>query len=314
MLTHLRDGDQLLRSFRDGKAGIPAYQEDYAYLALALLDLYNANGELRWRDEAVRLLDQMDARFWNEDQGGYYFTSHDHEALITRTRSLQDGATPSGNSGAAEALSRAVRATGKKRYQEYASAILRLAAPQMTEYAAAFPNMLVAADEYLQAWPEGVRVPGADAVKMEGYVSRTGVEPGGKVWIGVRATIADGCHINSWQPTLDYLVPTRLYPDLPDGFTQLRESYPPAVDYQPEHAPETLQVYEGAVLFGIELQVGADVKPGAYPVRLTLRLQPCNDQQCFPPLEARMRFTVDVSPTGGAEQHEAVFNTLRAQA
>jgi uncharacterized protein YyaL (SSP411 family) len=313
VLTQLRDGEQLLRSFRNGKAGIPAYQEDYAYLALALLDLYNANGELRWRDEAIRLLDQMDGKFWNEDQGGYYFTSHDHEALITRTRSLQDGATPSGNSVAAQALIRAVRATGQKRYQQHASAILRLAAPQMTEYAAAFPNMLVAADEYLQAWPEGVKVPGADAVKMEGYVSRAAVEPGGKVWIGVRAVIADGYHINSWQPTLDYLVPTRLYPDLPDGFTQVRESYPAAVDYQPEHAPESLQVYEGTVLFGLELQVGADVKPGTHLIRLTLRLQPCNDQQCFPPLEARMRFTVDVSPTGGAEQHPEVFNIIRSQ-
>jgi len=314
VLTNLRDGDRLLRSFRDGKAGIRAYQEDYAYLALALLDLYNTGGELRWRDEALQLLDQMDAGFWNETEGGYYFTSHDHERLIARTRSLQDGATPSGNSVAAQALIRAVRASGQKRYQDHASTILRLGAPQMTEYAAAFPNMLVAADEYLRTWPEGVRVPGEDAVKLAGFVSRGAVEPGGTVWIGIQAAIRDGFHINSWQPTLDYLVPTRMEPELPEGFAVSRESYPPAVDYHPEHTADTLQVYEGTARFGLEVVVAGNVAPGAYTVPLTLRLQPCNNEQCYPPMEARMRFIINVAATAGPEQHSDVFDTIRARA
>jgi DsbC/DsbD-like thiol-disulfide interchange protein len=314
VLTQLQDGDRLLRSYRNGKAALNAYQEDYAYLSLALLDLYSATGEERWRDEGLRLLNLMTARFWDSEGGGYFFTSHDHETLITRTKSFQDGATPSGNSAAAQALIRAARITGEAGYKEQASALLSMAAPMMSEFAAAETNMLVAADEFLQQWKEGVRVPGADSVKLEGLISRSSVEPGGKFWVCVRVAIADGFHINSWHPTHDYLIPTRLLVDTPEGWQAGKESYPPAREYASPAEPEPLLIYEGTVLIGVELQVPPGAQPGSYPLHCIMRLQPCNDQQCFPPLEARMRFAIPITSQGGPEQHAEVFDALREQA
>lgn len=314
VLTRMRDGRRLLRSYRNGTAALNAYQEDYAYLSVALLDLYLATGEERWKDEGLALLDEMTERFWDEENGGYFFTSHDHEELITRTKSFQDGATPSGNSMAALALIRAARITGEAGYREQASAVLGMTAPQMAEMAAAFPNMLVAADEYLQTWKEAIRVPGADAVSLTGYLSHTAVRPGERIWIAVRAEIKDGFHINSWQPTQGYLVPTRLVLDETPGFTAKRESYPPSREYRAAYEEEALLIYEGNVLFGIEMEVGTHVSPGTYPLHFTMRLQPCDDQQCYPPLEARMRFNVVVDAEGGQLQHAEVFGPLLEQA
>jgi uncharacterized protein YyaL (SSP411 family) len=314
VLTQLRDGDRLLRSFREGKAALNAYQEDYAYLSVALLDLYLATGEERWKEEGLNLLNQMTERFWDEDGNGYFFTSHDHEALIARTKSFQDGATPSGNSMAALALIRAAKITGEAGYREQASAILGTSAPLITEMAAAFPNMLVAADEYLKIWKEGVRVPGADAVALVGYLSQTAVRPGEKVWVAVRAEIKPGFHINSWQPTQGYLVPTRLVFDETAGFQPGRESYPPSREYRAAYEEESLLIYEGTVLFGVELAVADNVSPGSYPLPFIMRLQPCDDHQCYPPLEARMRFNLIVTHEGGQAQHPEIFEPLLEQA
>ncbi|HEU4751751.1 MAG TPA: thioredoxin domain-containing protein, partial [Armatimonadota bacterium] len=54
VLTRMREdpatGPRLLRSYRGGRAHLNAYLEDYAYLALALLDLHAVTGAERWRD------------------------------------------------------------------------------------------------------------------------------------------------------------------------------------------------------------------------------------------------------------------------
>jgi DsbC/DsbD-like thiol-disulfide interchange protein len=154
-------------------------------------------------------------------------------------------------------------------------------------------------------------VPGSEAVKLEGFLSRASVEPGGRIWIGVRASIAEGFHINSWQPTLDYLIPTRVSAEAPEGFRVVAESYPAAVEHQA--GGETILVYEGDAPFGVELEADPGLKPGTYVVPLTIRLQPCNESQCYPPLEARMRFNVAVTAEGGPEQHAELFAGIRSR-
>jgi uncharacterized protein YyaL (SSP411 family) len=70
----LPDGNQLLRRYRDGEAGLPAYLEDYAFLADGLLDLFDATGEARYHESARRLADTLLDRFWDPDEGGFFFT------------------------------------------------------------------------------------------------------------------------------------------------------------------------------------------------------------------------------------------------
>lgn len=118
LLDHLRTADgQVLRSWKDGRATLPGYLEDYAQLADGLLALYGVDGNPRWLRAALALADQMLAQFWDDEIGGFYDTAHDHERLITRPRDVSDNATPAGTSVAAEVLLRLAALTGSETYR-----------------------------------------------------------------------------------------------------------------------------------------------------------------------------------------------------
>lgn len=115
---------RLLRTHKNGKSRLNGYLEDYAYLADAFLSLYAATFEIRWFDEAAALVSSMIDNFWDEEKGAFYFTSGDHESLITRTVDVYDNATPSGNSVAADVLLKLALFTGKNEYRSKAERIL----------------------------------------------------------------------------------------------------------------------------------------------------------------------------------------------
>jgi uncharacterized protein YyaL (SSP411 family)/aryl-alcohol dehydrogenase-like predicted oxidoreductase len=96
----------LYRTSRGGNAHLPAYLEDYAFLAEGFLDLYEAGGDVRFLREAARLAERILTDFGDEAGGGFYDTARDHEALIVRHREGADGAIPSPNAVAASALAR----------------------------------------------------------------------------------------------------------------------------------------------------------------------------------------------------------------
>jgi hypothetical protein len=101
--SKLWNGDRLLATYKDQRARFPAYLDDYAFLAASLLELL----QYRWRSTDVTLAyDLMNALLKNfEDaNGGFFFTSHDHETLIHRPKPLADEAIPSGNGIAVQTL------------------------------------------------------------------------------------------------------------------------------------------------------------------------------------------------------------------
>jgi len=107
VLATLVAGDgRLLRTYRDGKAHLDAYLEDYAYLADGLVDLYEAGGDPRRLADARALCERLRADFGDDTGGGFYSTARGHEALLFRHRDGKDGATPSANAVAARALAR----------------------------------------------------------------------------------------------------------------------------------------------------------------------------------------------------------------
>ena len=81
--------------------------------------------------------------------GGFFFTSHDHEALITRPKPGYDNATPSGNGVAAFALQRLGHLLGETRYLDASARCLRLFHPQLTQQPIAYPTLLAVLDEAL---------------------------------------------------------------------------------------------------------------------------------------------------------------------
>src|SRR4030095_2643956 len=102
--AHLIKDGRLLRTYKAGQAKLNGYLEDYAYVIEGLLAVYEATFELKFFRQARELADTMIARFWDAQASGFYFTSSDHEELITRTKDYFDNATPSGNSVSAIAL------------------------------------------------------------------------------------------------------------------------------------------------------------------------------------------------------------------
>src|SRR5437867_1957440 len=160
LLDQLRNGDLLLRTYKDGKAKLNGYLEDYACLIDGLISLYEATGKLRWTQAAVSLADNMIEQFWDEDSGGFYFTGKAHEQLIVRSKEFLDNATPSGNSIAALSLLRLALLTGKQDYHRRATDVLRQMANQIRRYPSAFGFALCALDFYLES-PLEIAIVGA---------------------------------------------------------------------------------------------------------------------------------------------------------
>jgi len=139
-------GSLLLRTHKDGESKLNAYQEDYAYLADGLLALYEATFDVRWFEESQALIQTMIEQFWDDADGGFFFTGTDHETLITRTKDFYDNAIPAGNSVAAHLLLRFALLTGEQSYREKAERVLKLLRPAVMRSPSAFGHLLCALD------------------------------------------------------------------------------------------------------------------------------------------------------------------------
>lgn len=130
----------------DGVARHAGLLEDHAFLAAGLVDLFEATGELRWLDQARALHDELEARFADRDNGGYFRTPSDGEALLAREKPGYDGAEPTGNSVAALTLLRLEAITGEARYREAAERVLRCFGAILAGAPGALGEMLLAVD------------------------------------------------------------------------------------------------------------------------------------------------------------------------
>ena len=149
VLGNLREDGKLLRTWKDGRAKLNGYLEDYACYLDGLISLYEATFDRRWLAEARGIADVLLDQFPDEERGGFYDTGKDHEQLVSRPKDLFDNATPSGNTVAAEALQRLALLTGEERYRHAAEGILRLLGVLAAQHPAAFGRLLCALDFYL---------------------------------------------------------------------------------------------------------------------------------------------------------------------
>jgi uncharacterized protein len=145
VLRDLRDEDgRLLRTYNDGQAKLDAYLEDHAFLLEALIALFEATCEARWFEEAAALADEMIARFADPEQGGFFSTASDGEALIARRKDVEDTPIPSGASSAAVGLLRLAQLSGEQEYERRAVSVLRLLHELAPRHPAAFGHLLQA--------------------------------------------------------------------------------------------------------------------------------------------------------------------------
>jgi uncharacterized protein YyaL (SSP411 family) len=87
----------LLRRYCDGEAAVGGFLDDYAFLAQALLDLYQTDFDPGWLGQALALTEKARELFEDTASGGFFSTVEAAD-LVLRLKDQQDGAEPSGNS------------------------------------------------------------------------------------------------------------------------------------------------------------------------------------------------------------------------
>jgi uncharacterized protein YyaL (SSP411 family) len=159
ILERMRPDGRLVRSWKDGRAGVAAFLDDYAFLTAGLLDLYEASFESRWLEAALTLADETERRF-ADPAGGWFMTADDHERLIAREKPAYDGAEPSGSSVALLSTLRLGTFTSDDRWRAIAARAFASLSGTLTENPLALSEALLAVDyagaearEIAVVWP-----------------------------------------------------------------------------------------------------------------------------------------------------------------
>ncbi len=140
--TMLDDKRQLFHRYKEEDVAIAAFLDDYAYLIWALLETYEATFKPEYLELAQDLTSDLIENFWDEKNGGFFFTSSHSEELLVRKKDAYDGAIPSGNSIASLNLVRLARYLGNSQLEEKAADTLRVFSRIIQRSPSSFSMML----------------------------------------------------------------------------------------------------------------------------------------------------------------------------
>jgi uncharacterized protein YyaL (SSP411 family) len=160
ILERLYAGGNLLRRYRAGEAAIPAFLDDYAFFAQAMLDLYEAQFDTRHLQLAIDLTLQMRGRFEDQEHGGFFSSPAGDASLVMRVKDDYDGAEPSGNSVALMNLLRLSQITNRDEFRQSAARVLAAFERRLSLAPSALPQML-AACEFVLSHPRQIVIAGA---------------------------------------------------------------------------------------------------------------------------------------------------------
>ncbi|MBI2893516.1 MAG: thioredoxin domain-containing protein [Deltaproteobacteria bacterium] len=146
LADRMLEGGRLARIFMEGSARIDGFVEDYALVARAMVDLYEATLDGQWLGVARRLTEALIVRFWDETSGTLWFAPAELDGLPARPSDAFDGALPSGMSAAANLLLRTAVVTGEARHQAIAERLIRDYLGTALENPFGLTNLLCAAD------------------------------------------------------------------------------------------------------------------------------------------------------------------------
>ena len=146
LLNMRKPNNRLLHRYREGKAEIDAYLNDYVFLIWGFLELYEATFDATYLKTALKLNKEVIDHFWDDSIGGFFFTANDGETLLTRQKEIYDGAIPSGNSVAMLNLLRLSYLTGNYEFEEKANIISKVFAERVNNSPIAYTQLMVAVD------------------------------------------------------------------------------------------------------------------------------------------------------------------------
>ncbi|MBN1861450.1 MAG: thioredoxin domain-containing protein [Candidatus Thermoplasmatota archaeon] len=139
------DGELLHRTCKQ-ESKISGYADDYAFLILGLIELYQATFTLRYLEISLDLTKYLIHHFWDERQGGLFFTSDANEKLIDRTKETYDGAIPSANSISFYNFIRLARITGNTAFEQKAREISKAFSDEVNTMPSGYTQMISGLD------------------------------------------------------------------------------------------------------------------------------------------------------------------------
>jgi uncharacterized protein len=146
------DNGRVLRTCRAGQAKVAGYLDDFAFLAAGLLELYHADRETRWFDQARQLAEAMLEDFEDKAMGGFFYSSEKHDNILLRSRNLLGGGNiPSANGISAIFLLRLGELTGDYRYRQAARRTVESQAGLMRQWPTQTETFILATAEYLES-------------------------------------------------------------------------------------------------------------------------------------------------------------------
>ena len=276
ILDTLRKPDgELWHTYTAGITKQDAYLDDYAFFVKALLGLHQATGETQWLQVAKTLTDTMIQLFWDDKNGGFYYTKADAKHLIVRTKKPYDSAIPSGNAVAVENL--LVLGSG---YQDYAERTLQIFAESMAQAPSSFMYMLFALNQYLILDGE----PDFDMSSLVAATAAVKAESSGIFRVELHLKIAADWHINANPAGQDNLIPTAVAVDTGTPIEIVDATYPKGRSARFAFSDEPLNVYEGGITILLQLKQKPRTRlDRTVPIILKLTYQPCNETECLLP-------------------------------
>jgi uncharacterized protein YyaL (SSP411 family) len=349
ILNEMRDNKgRLLHTYAAGKARLGAYLDDYAFFIEGLLALHLATNDEKWVVAARTLSDLQMELFWDEEGKACYFTSHDHEQLLARTKNPYDSVLPSGNSVSVRNLLRLATIGKQGTYRDRARETLELFAPLIQGSPSGLTNMSLALAEYLDTAetagarprargpnmgisPEaGIILAGGSDEKRsksskkgtskpqvvagEVFLSVDKLPPGKTCKVLLQLQIEDGWHIHAnppGDPDLD--IPTEVeFTQSKLGIELKNVKFPKgkSVDREPGEKPQIL--YTDKVNIKAEFDVPAKAAGRDEELVFTVSFQACNDSQCLRPDKLTLKVPVKVARSD--EQVKPVNESLFAPA
>ena len=266
------DGE-LCHTYTAGVVKQDVYLDDYAFFVRGLLGLYQATRDEEWLNSAKRLTDAMIQLFWDDKNGGFYYTKADAKHLIVRTKKPYDSAIPSGNAVAVANL----LAFGTD-YRGYAEETLQTFAQSMSQSPSSFMYMHFALNRYLTAGEE------LDAATSSSVSATAEVKDQNKgiYTVMLQLDIAEGWHINANPAGQNNLIPTTITVDADIPLELANVAYPKGRSTRFAFSSESLNVYEGNLTIPLKLRLKSNRKESTQ-VTLKLTYQPCNETECLLP-------------------------------
>jgi uncharacterized protein YyaL (SSP411 family) len=133
--NNVKPDGSLLHNYKNGKASINGFLEDYAHLADAFIELYQISMDESWLKQSEKLANYAIRNFYDEGQGFFWFTSNAAKDLVSRKKEIYDNVIPSSNAVMAHVLFKLSLITGNMQYRKMVDGMIKVISGQVAQYA-----------------------------------------------------------------------------------------------------------------------------------------------------------------------------------